>query len=244
MKKILTLLSAMLLGAACLNAQNEVDHFTGKSGKIIDIYCIKHGTLSINAGGKWIHIDPVSDKIPPVTDYSAMEKADLILVTHDHGDHLDNKAIDQLFKASTVIVSNPGSQKQIAHDVLTMSNGDSKTIGDITIEAVPAYNNSAEKQNFHPKGRDNGYIINYDGVRIYIGGDTEDIDEMKDIKNIDIAFLPCNLPYTMTPEQLERAAKTVNPRILFPYHYGQTDMQKVQNLLAGSGIEVRIRQYQ
>jgi L-ascorbate metabolism protein UlaG (beta-lactamase superfamily) len=97
---------------------------------------------------------------------------------------------------------------------------------------------------FHPKGRDNGYILTIDGLRIYIAGDTEDIPEMADIKDIDIAFLPCNQPYTMTTEQLVKAAKIIKPKVLFPYHYGQTDVKNLPEQLKADGIDVRIRHYE
>ena len=126
-----------------------------------------------------------------------------------------------------------------------MANGDTRTLSDgWTVDAVPAYNNSPEKLQFHPKGRDNGFVLTIEGMRIYIAGDTEDIPEMADLKDIDVAFLPCNLPYTMTPEQCARAATIIKPAVLFPYHYGQTDIQQVVKLLDGSGIDVRIRDYQ
>ena len=116
--------------------------------------------------------------------------------------------------------------------------------GDLKIDAVAAYNTTPGHTQFHPKGRDNGFILTADGLRIYIAGDTEDIPEMAALKDIDVALLPCNLPYTMTPEQCARAAKMFNPTVLFPYHYGETDIQQVVKLLEGSGIDVRIRDYQ
>ena len=126
-----------------------------------------------------------------------------------------------------------------------MSNGDSSQITvDIKVEAVPAYNTTEGHQQFHPKGRDNGYILTIDGLRIYIAGDTEDIPEMSEIKDIDIAFLPCNQPYTMTVDQLVRAAKIIRPKVLFPYHYSNTDVSDLPNRLKKEGIEVRIRHYE
>ena len=124
-----------------------------------------------------------------------------------------------------------------------MKNGERTQLEeDIEIEAVPAYNTTKGREQFHPKGRDNGYILTLDGLRIYIAGDTEDIPEMADIKDIDIAFLPCNQPYTMTPEQLVRAAKIIKPKVLFPYHYGDTDVSGIPVQLPG--IDVRIRHYE
>ncbi len=230
-------------GAGKSVTKEEVDLFVTPKGTCVYMYCIKHGSVKMRIGDKWVYVDPVSDKIPPATDYSSMPKADVILVTHEHGDHLDAKAIEQLTKNGTQLITNPRSSEIIGKGEV-MKNGDIMTVGSWTLDAVPAYNNSEGKLQFHPKGRDNGYIITVDGMRIYIAGDTEDIEEMSEIKNIDVAFLPCNLPYTMTPEQVANAAKIIQPKVLFPYHYGNTEIQKVVDLLKGSSTEVLIRQYQ
>lgn len=224
--------------------KEEVDLFVTPTGTLIRMHCIKHGSLRMQVGDKWIYVDPVTDKVQPVTDYSGMAKADVILITHEHADHLDAKAIEQLTKPGTVLITNPRSSEQLQRPCEVMKNGESKTVGGLRIDAVPAYNNSADKQQFHPKGRDNGYVLSLEGFRIYVAGDTEDIEEMSDVKNIDVCFLPCNLPFTMTPEQLSKAARVIKPKVLFPYHYGQTQIQQVADLLAGSETEVRIRQYQ
>ena len=222
----------------------EVDLFVTDKGTLIYSYCIKHGSLKFRVGDQWIYVDPVTKAVPPVTDYSTMPKADLIFITHNHQDHLDLGAIEQLRKEGTVIVSNALSGKQLKGSPVVMTNGQKKTIHGWGIEAVAAYNTSTGKQQFHPKGRDNGYVLTVDGFRIYIAGDTEVIPEMEKINDIDVAFLPCNLPFTMTPEQLAEAAKTIAPKVLFPYHYGKTDIQQVVTLLKDTPIDVRIRQYQ
>ncbi len=226
------------------STREEVDLFLTDKGSCIYSYCIKHGSVRLRIEDKWIYVDPVTDKVAPVTDFSAMPKADIILITHEHADHLDDKAIQQLNKEGTMLILNPNSQKQLGGKGDAMQNGDCKTIGQYTLKAVPAYNNSPEKQQFHPKGRDNGYILSFEGLNIYLAGDTEDIAEMEQLKDIDVAFLPCNLPFTMTPEQLAHAANMLKPKVLFPYHYGKTDIKQVTRLLDGSGIDVRIRQYQ
>lgn len=231
-------------GAGKAVTTEEVDVFQTPRDTQVCIHCIKHGSLSINIADKWIYIDPVTDKIPPTTDYTTMPKADYILITHEHADHLDAKAIAQLTKEETELIVNPRSRDMLDCECSVMKNGDSRKIGAWALNAVPAYNISPDKQQFHPKGRDNGYILDIEGLRIYIAGDTEPIPEMAAIKDIDIALLPCNLPFTMTPEQLAAAAKVIRPKVLFPYHYGQTDIQQVVRLLNGSGIDVRIRQYQ
>ena len=112
-----------------------------------------------------------------------------------------------------------------------------------TLLPIPAYNTTPGREKFHPKGRDNGYVLTLGGFRIYLAGDTEDISEMADAKDVDVAFLPVNQPYTMTPEQAASAARTVKPKVLFPYHYSETPIQQVRIRLAGTGIDVRIRDY-
>jgi sugar lactone lactonase YvrE/L-ascorbate metabolism protein UlaG (beta-lactamase superfamily) len=205
----------------------------------LKITFIGHATLMFTFGSKTIHVDPVSRE----ADYTDMPKADLILVTHEHGDHLDTNAIKMLRKEGTQIVLTKACTEKI--EGIVMSNGDVKTVDGLKIEAVPAYNIVHERSAgnpFHPKGRGNGYIITFGDKRVYIAGDTENTPEMKQLKNIDIAFLPMNLPYTMTPEMVADAAKAFKPKILYPYHYSQTDPNKLVELLKDTkGIEVRIR---
>lgn len=225
--------------------KEEVDLFTTDGGTRVYLYCIKHGSVKMHVGDKWIYVDPVANALPPVTDYTTMPKADAIVITHEHMDHLDTLAISQLAKDDTELVLNLRSSQMLGGKGTVVANGDSLTLcGKFGLKAVPAYNNSPEKQMFHPKGRDNGYVLTVDNLRFYIAGDTEDIDEMNSLRNIDVAFLPCNLPFTMTPEQVANVAQIVKPSVLFPYHYGQTDIQRVDSLLQNTDIEVRIRQYQ
>lgn len=228
----------------CSITGGEADTFTTAHGKSVSIFSIKHGSLAIHAVGKWIYVDPVSKAVEPVTDFTEMPDADLILITHAHPDHLDTLALNALESGHTKIVSNPAGAAVLGNGCTVMRNGDGmEAIEGITVEAVPAYNRSPEKGQFHPEGRDNGYVITVDRLRIYVAGDTEDIPELADLKDIDIAFLPCNLPFTMTPEQFDRAARMVRPKVLFPYHFGDTDIKKAADLLKDSGIDVRIRNY-
>ncbi|MCR4920295.1 MAG: MBL fold metallo-hydrolase [Bacteroidaceae bacterium] len=205
-----------------------------------------HACVRIEFDGKEIEIDPVAKLGDRSVDYAAMPKADYILVTHEHRDHYDEATLRLLSADATRLIMNPRCAEMFGADKAeTMKNGDKKQVSDdIAIEAVPAYNTTEGHLQFHPQGRDNGYILTLDGLRIYIAGDTEDIPEMADIKDIDIAFLPCNQPYTMTTEQVVRAAKTVKPRVLFPYHYGKTDVSSLPSQLADAGIDVRIRHYE
>ena len=221
----------------------EVDVFKTKSGKTLKFYALVHASIRIEYDGREIEIDPVTKLGNKTIDYTAMPKADYIFVTHEHGDHFDKEALKQLTGEKTQLITNKRCAEMLGYGEI-MVNGQSSTFNDITVEAVPAYNISEGRTQFHPKGRDNGYILTIDGLRIYIAGDTEDIPEMQDIKDIDIAFLPCNQPYTMTTEQLVKAAKTVKPKVLFPYHYGQTDVKGIPAQLKDYGIDVRIRHYE
>lgn len=237
--------------------EEGIDRFITANGTEITFHCIKHGSFSMQVGEIWFYIDPVGKALEPVTDFSQMPKADYILVTHDHYDHLDAEAIADLYKPGTKIIMNSQSAEALrqaaAKDglsdrlgaIITLENDHRLYIEDSwLVYAVPAYNYSEEKLNFHPQGRDNGYVLTLDGFRVYIAGDTEDIPQMAQIKDIDVAFLPCNLPYTMTPEQCASAARMIQPHVLFPYHYGDTDIQRVATLLSDTDIDVRIRQYQ
>ena len=239
----------MIIGAMCSctaqNGEQNCDVFKTEQGTTVKMYCIKHGSLRMQVGEKWIYVDPVTTAVKPVTDYSTLPKADYILVTHEHFDHLDSVAINQLTKEGTVLITNARCHEILGGKGEVMKGGDMLAWSDDwMVEAVPAYNISPDKLQFHPKGRDNGFVLTIEGMRIYIAGDTEDIPEMGNIKDIDVAFLPCNLPYTMSPEQCSQAALTIKPAVLFPYHYGETDIQQVVRLLDGSGIDVRIRDYQ
>ena len=221
----------------------EVDVFKTKSGKTAKFHALVHSSIRIEYDGKEIEIDPVTKLGNKTIDLAAMPKVDYIFVTHEHGDHFDKEAIKQLSSEKTQLITNQRCAEMLGYGKI-MANGQSAMFNDIKVEAVPAYNISEGRTQFHPKGRDNGFILTIDGLRIYIAGDTEDIPEMQDIKDIDIAFMPCNQPYTMTTEQLVRAAKTIKPKVLFPYHYGQTDVKVIDSQLTSSGIDVRIRHYE
>ena len=231
------------LATESLAVEFMTDTFKTKGGKEVVITAIKHASLRIRYDGLEIQVDPVA-KYEPATDYSKFPKADVILVTHEHFDHFDRDAIEALKKDGTQVIANPSVQKMLGFGI-AMANGECRAIGKtIAIDAVPAYNTTAGRTQFHPKGRDNGYVLTLDGLRIYIAGDTEDIPEMAKLKDIDVAFLPCNQPYTMTPQQVAKAAKTIKPKVLFPYHYSETPIKRVAELLSDTSIDVRIRNYQ
>lgn len=220
----------------------ETDVFASKSGKLVKIHALLHASICIEYDGKTVYIDPVAKLRDRTVDYETLPKADIILVTHEHFDHYDTAALRQLTTDGTKLVMNPRCVELYGSGT-AMANGDRLQVADdIVVEAVPAYNTTPEHLQFHPQGRDNGYVITLGGLRIYVAGDAEDIPEMAALSDIDIAFLPCNQPFTMTPGQLIRAAKTVQPRVLFPYHYGETDLSGIAAQL--TDIDVRIRHYE
>ena len=206
----------------------------------LTISFIGHGTLMFRHGGKVIHVDPVGRE----GDYSVLPDADLILVTHEHGDHLDVDAIAEILTENTSIVVSKSCEGRLEGAVV-LENGEETTAAGLHVEAVPAYNvvhMRSEGQPYHPKGSGNGYIITFGDTRVYVAGDTEGTPEMMALDGIDIAFLPMNLPDTMTPEMVAEAAKAFRPKVLYPYHFGETNTNELVSLLAGEeGIEVRVR---
>lgn len=221
----------------------EVDTITTSSGDLL-ITFIGHGSVMFQHAGKVFQVDPFGR----LADYSQFPKADLILITHEHPDHLDSAAIGSARKADTKFVVSEMVAKQMGQSqegVTIMRNGDVREVLGVQIEAVPAYNIVQKREDgtaFHPKGSGNGYVVTFGGKRVYVAADTEDTPEMKALRNIDIAFLPMNLPYTMTPAQVAEAAKAFRPKVLYPYHFGDTDTSRLTALMkAESGIDVRIR---
>ena len=245
MEKIGALVVTILCAFACpLPAQTSFEGDTVKtSAGDLTITFIGHATLMFSCGGKTIHVDPWSK----LADYSKLPKADIVLITHDHFDHFDRDALKQATNEQSIVILTHGCKQEGATGIV-MNNGDVKSIGAITIEAVPAYNiinKRSDGQPFHPKGAGNGYIIAFGDKKVYVAGDTEHTPEMKKLRGIDIAFLPMNLPYTMTTEMAAEAAKALMPKILYPYHFGETDTAKLITLLRGfPAIDVRIRKMQ
>jgi len=225
--------------AAGTQKKFEEDVFKTKTGDL-KITFIGHGTLMFVYNGKVVHVDPWTR----LADYTKLPKAYLILVTHEHRDHLDTKAIGIIRGEQTKVVLTKACVKKVTGGIV-MKNGDVRTVGGLKIEAVPAYNivhKRSSGEPFHPKGSGNGYVVTFGKTRVYVAGDTENIPEMKKLKKIDIAFLPMNVPYTMTPAMVADAAKAFEPKILYPYHYGQTDPNELVNLLKDTKkIDVRIR---
>jgi len=219
--------------------QFETDVIPTSAGDL-EITFLGHGSLMLAFNGKNIYVDPFSR----VADYSQLPEADVVLITHEHRDHLDLQALAIVRTERTVVVLTEACARQVEGGIV-MQNGDEHIVNGMRVEAVPAYNLVHKRENgqpFHPRGVGNGYVLTLGDKRVYVAGDTENIPEMKKLQGIHCAFLPMNLPYTMTPEMVYDAAQALQPNILYPYHYGNTDTSKLEELLREEkGIEVRIR---
>lgn len=217
----------------------EKDTISTSAGDL-GVTFVGHGTLVFEHAGKVIHVDPWGK----LADYDTLPKADLVLVTHAHGDHLDPAALAAIRKPGTKAFVAPSCAGKV-EGATVLGNGETAALPWLTVEAVPAYNlvhTRPDGSPFHPKGEGNGYVITFGKTRVYVAGDTENTPEMKALKGIDVAFLPMNLPYTMTPEMVADAARAFRPRILYPYHFGETDPVRLVELLSDAKeIEVRVR---
>ena len=230
-----------LLFGAVMFAQTSrpVEEFKTASG-IVKITPIRHASLMIEAGGKVIQVDPWSQG-----NFEGLPKADLILITDIHPDHLDQAAIDKVKKDGTVYIA-PAAVAKTITAAKVIGNSESTTWEPWKIEAVPMYNlkrGPSPGTFFHDKGRGNGYVLTYGGTRFYLSGDTEGIPEMRALKNIDVAFVCMNLPYTMTPEEAADAVRAFHPKMVYPYHYRGSDTGAFKKVLDGSGIDVRLRDW-
>ena len=237
----LVLSLSLMTFATGLFAQDDFETDTIRTSKgDLRITFIGHGTLMFRFNELVIHVDPVGR----YADYSKMPKADIILVTHEHGDHLDAEAIKKIVMEDTVVVLTAACASRVQGGVV-MKNGDVETVEGLRIEAVPAYNivhMRRGREPFHPKGVGNGYVITFGQTRVYVAGDTENVPEMARLAGVDCAFLPMNLPYTMSPEMVAEAVKMLKPKIVYPYHFGDTDTSQLVKLLKDAkDVEVRIR---
>ena len=229
-------LAFALTAAAAFGAAPE--NFTTSAGTL-QLTPIQHASLMIQAGGKVLYVDPVQGS------YDGLPQADYILLTDIHGDHLSVPTLNKLKKADTVIVAPKAVAAQVAGAKI-VSNGEKTTVGPFAVEAVAMYNltrGPSAGQLYHDKGRGNGYIVTYGGKRFYFSGDTEAIPEMKALRNIDVAFVCMNLPYTMTPQEAAEAVRAFHPAVVYPYHYMGSDLTAFSKALEGSGVEVRLRNW-
>jgi L-ascorbate metabolism protein UlaG (beta-lactamase superfamily) len=230
-----------ILGMALMaGPTSETQVFQTKAGPV-KITPIIHASTLIEADNQIIYVDPA--RLPSTT---GLPPADMILISDIHGDHMDQADITALSKPSTVIWAPPAVAK-LVNTTTVIANGETKTWGEWTIEAIPMYNmvRGPEPGKFyHDKGRGNGYVLTFGGKRFYFSGDTEGIPEMRALKNIDVAFVCMNLPNTMSPKEAAEAVKAFHPAIAIPYHYRSSkqnsDITIFEKALAGTGIEVRL----
>jgi L-ascorbate metabolism protein UlaG (beta-lactamase superfamily) len=241
MKRLALALSIVLVPAA-LAAQSATTTIAATGGDIT-ITAIQHGSVQIEHAGKVIQVDPAEG------DFSKAKQADLVLVTDIHGDHLNPNVIAKVRKAGAPVVMPAAAQSQAGGKtpapppIEVLANGESKIIASVSVEAVPMYNlqrGPSAGELFHTKGRGNGYVVTLGGKRLYFAGDTECTPEMKALKNIDVAFIPMNLPFTMPPAEAVDCVKAFMPKVAIPYHYQGQNPQEFQAALKGSGVEVRL----
>jgi L-ascorbate metabolism protein UlaG (beta-lactamase superfamily) len=236
----LTLAPAGVINAMAEDMMLEGDMIMAGSSDIT-VHPVNHASVAISGGGKVIYADPVGD--PSM--YDGLPKPDLILVTHEHGDHYNAETLAALLGDNTELVTNPAVFDMLPAGLKTkaksIGNGDNTMGAGFDIAAIPAYNTTADRLQYHPKGRDNGYILTIAGARVYIAGDTEDIPEMRALTGIDIAFVPMNLPYTMAVEQAADGVLAFAPKTVYPYHYRGSDIDQFKSLVdaGGMGIDVR-----
>ena len=232
------------LAAVWVHADLTEDAIQTDEGKLT-IHPLNHATFVITWDKKTIYVDPVGG----AEAFGAFDQPDIILITHIHGDHTSADTVKATASDSTVILAPATVSEKLGERVsghLTiLANSENFEIEGITIDAVPAYNLTEDRKSFHPKGRDNGYVVSMGGKRLYIAGDTEDIPEMRALSEIDAAFVCMNLPYTMTVDRAADAVLEFKPKIVYPYHYrgksGMSDLEEFSKLVAAEpGIEVRL----
>ena len=223
MKKLLVLMSILSMLFGCGKKSPVTypqDSLTAADGSQITFTFYAHASLGIEWNGLHLYLDPVGE-----FDWANQPKADIILISHSHYDHLEMATIEQLQSENTVIICDKTSAEAFEHDCVTMLPGAvSAPLEGVTVKAVAAYNITEGHTDFHPKAREDcGYLVTLGGTTIYLAGDTEDNEDVLALQGVDVAFLPVNQPYTMTVEQAARVVKSLKPKVFYPYHYGQVD---------------------
>ncbi len=220
-------------------AQDGGDRYETDNGEIT-IHPIAHASFVMTAPGLVIYNDPVGGAAL----YEGQPAPDLILITHEHGDHFDAETLAAITGENTRLVTNPSVFDKLSEELkakaTSIGNGESTTVGEISIEAIPAYNTTQDRLQYHPQGRDNGYVLTIDGRRVYIAGDTEDIPEMRALTGIHIAFVPMNLPFTMDETQASSAVAEFKPDFVYPYHYRDSDPELFATKLTEAGVETEV----
>jgi len=227
-------IAAVSLAAAAASEQSFISDVHKTSAGDLKVSFPGHAVVYFEFAGKTVWVDPT---MPYVIVPDNPPKADLILITHEHGDHLDLEGVKSVQTPKTQIVYTARCAAKLPGGKV-MKNGDKAVVLDIPIEAVPAYN---LKEQFHPKGIGNGYVLTFGNLRVYVAGDTENASEVKALKNIDIAILPLMTPFTMSEEALADLARAVKPKVLYVYHSRTEDYAKLKGLLKDTGIDLRVK---
>lgn len=224
------------------------DEIKTDNGNLV-IYPVLHGSLALTWGSKTIYVDPYGG----ADAFSEFNSPEIILITDIHGDHLHKETLNAIETSNSTFVVPQAVADQLpegmATKIVIMKNGDKQRIENISVEAIPMYNLPETTDSRHPKGRGNGYVLTMGGKRVYISGDTEDIKEMRALKNIDVAFVCMNLPYTMDINQAASAVIEFKPAIVYPFHYrgqgGLADVSTFKKLVEekDKSIEVRLRNW-
>ncbi len=237
------ILLAFLLLPSFVNAQVSANIRTAKER--LQIIPAKHASFAMEADGKTVYVDPAES--PQL--FKELAAPDMILITDIHGDHMDARTIELIDKKKAIIVAPQAVADKLPaawkERIVVLNNGDKTTQLGMSITAIPMYNTTPERKDKHVKGRGNGYVINIGGKNVYISGDTEDIPEMRALKNIDVAFICMNLPYTMDVKQAASAVLEFKPKIVYPYHYRGQNPIEFKRLVTAKDkrIEVRIREW-
>ncbi len=223
---------------ACIAWAQEPLAFDSSLGEV-RIFPLGHASLRVEVNDLVIHVDPWSN----VADYSMQPDADLVMVTHAHPDHYDPAALDAITTDGTLVVMDGTSASQFGGEATALANGESLEFEGITVTAVPAYNVVRTRDDgnpFHAQGESNGYLLDFGDLRVHIAGDTECVPELAELGEVDVSFLPINLPFTMPPDEAAECFRTIAPTVAIPYHQGDSDPQVVADLLADTDIDVRV----
>src|SRR5947207_7628736 len=241
-KALVTSAVVVLAGLSAAENKLDGDRIATTDGDLI-IHPVNHASFVMAWKNKTIYVDPVGGG----KRFDGLPKPDLVLVTDIHGDHLDAGTLEAVAGGAIIVAPAVVAEKlpdKLRKQTTVLANGETKSVADVSVEAVPMYNLTADRLKFHNKGRGNGYVVALGGKRVYISGDTEDIPEMRALKNIDVAFVCMNLQYTMTVEQACSAVREFKPKIVYPYHYRGSDTEKFKQLVGSDGgVEVRLRDW-
>ena len=233
----------MSFSASGAESSLQGDRIATQSGDLV-VHPINHATLALGWGGKTIYVDPVGG----AKRFEGLPRPDLVLITDIHGDHMDAPTLTAVLTPTTKVIAPKAVEEKLTEalrkQTTVLNNGESKSMLGVEIQALPMYNITPNRLQFHSKGRGNGYLLTVGDKRVYISGDTEDIPEMRALKNVDVAFVCMNLPYTMTVEQAASAVREFKPKVLYPYHYRGSDLEKLKQLIGpDSGVDVRVRDW-